>query len=681
MKLVFWDQPISRLLIAVLSFGILSVFLSGCLHNESSQDTLVLLGNPISDSLPNTGSSPILPNVSYSNTSLLFVKNIAILPVVPVATGNPTTFSISPSLPSGLTWNSSTGEIAGTPTSSQNSTSYTITASNTNGSNATTIDITIQALDSFWGAYLKASNAENFAGNGDSFGIKVAVSGDTMVVGATGEDSNQTTITNTPGPFLTSTTDNDGASNSGAAYVFRRIGANWVLESYIKAPNAEAQDAFGTSVAISGDTIVIGAIGEDSNVTTVANAPNPGLTPAGDNDSAANSGAAYVFRRSGTTWAWEAYLKAPNTGSTNQFGNLVAISGDTIVVSAIFEDSDQSSITNSPSTFVSNTNATDSGAAYVYQRTGSNWAFQSYLKAPNAEANDNFGSSLAISEDSNTIAIGAKWERSNQTTISDSSDPNLTPTTDNDTFPLGSGSGAVYVYTKSGSNWVWQAYIKSPNNEASDQFGVSLSLSGNRIVVGATGEDSNQGTIVNAPDPSLTPAGDNDSAANSGAAYVFVRSGTTWSWEAYLKAPNPENFSASGDLFGTSVSILGDMIVVGATGEDSTLPSLINFPSAFPTATSDNDGATNSGAVYVFHRSSSGWNLQSYIKAPNAENVSGIGDGFGTSIGISNDCVVVGANGEDSSQALNFFNPSTPPNAASDDDTALNSGAVYTFDR
>ncbi|MBM9578550.1 putative Ig domain-containing protein [Leptospira sp. 201903070] len=673
---VFFCKPFLSVSSIFCIFWVLSATF-GCLPDQSTNDTLVLLGNPISGSRPLPTEDPILPNLSFSNSSLTFVKNVSIIAVQPTSTGNPTTFSIEPALPSGLSFDTNTGEISGIPTTAQGPTSYTITASNENGSTSVSIDITIQALNSSWASYLKSPNSENFAGSGDSFGNKVAISGDTLVVGATQEDSNQTTVTNFPGPVLSAATDDDTALNSGAVYVFRRIGTTWALEAYLKAPNAETSDMFGTSVSISGDTIVVGVNSEDSNQTNVIHSPFTGLTPAGDNDSAGNSGAAYVFRRTGNTWALEAYLKAPNAAATNQFGNAVAISGDTIVVGAVFEDCDQTSVTNAPSTFVSNTNAVDSGAAYVFSRTGTTWAFQAYLKAPNAEANDNFGSSVSISEDSNTIAVGARGERSNQTTVSNAPDPSLTPAGDNDSAL---SAGAVYVFRKSGGNWIWEAYLKAPNAEVNDQFGANVAISGSRIVVAATGEDSNQGSVLNALGPSLTPAGDNDAAAGAGAAYVFVRSGSTWSWESYLKAPNAENF-AGGDSFGASVAIFGDIIVVGASAEDSSWSSVLNSPSVFPTSATDDDTATNSGAAYVFHRSNSGWSIRSYLKAPNAENVGGTGDGFGSSVGVSNDCIVIGASGEDSSQNLNVFAPNTPPAAATDDDAAINTGAVYTYDR
>ena len=154
-----------------------------------------------------------------------------------------------------------------------------------------------------WGqeAYAKAPNANA----NDHFGLAIAIDGDTMVVGAQDESSNQTTITN----GTTASADNTAAS-AGAAYVYRRSGTTWVQEAYLKAPNAGAGDSFGESVAIAGDTVVVGASSEASNQTTITNG-----TTASANNSLANAGAAYVFKRTATAWAQEAYLKAPNTGA------------------------------------------------------------------------------------------------------------------------------------------------------------------------------------------------------------------------------------------------------------------------------------------------------------------------------------------------------------------------------
>src|SRR5207247_1774974 len=163
-------------------------------------------------------------------------------------------------------------------------------------------------------AYIKASNTggpspgdtpADYGGSfGDNFGWSVAISGDTMVIGAPGEDSNATGVNGNQ--------TNNSALNSGAAYVFVRDGTNWVQQAYLKASNTGANDVFGFSVAISGDTVVVGARWEASNAT--------GVNGNQSNNSASAAGAAYVFVRSGTNWMQQAYLKASNTGANDIFG-------------------------------------------------------------------------------------------------------------------------------------------------------------------------------------------------------------------------------------------------------------------------------------------------------------------------------------------------------------------------
>jgi hypothetical protein len=135
-----------------------------------------------------------------------------------------------------------------------------------------------------------------------------------------------------------------------------------VQEAYLKAPNAGPGDAFGRSVAVSGDTVAVGAYAEDSNQTTITN----GATASADN-SAAESGAVYIFRRTGVTWAHEAYLKAPNAQSGDLFGSSVAVSGDTVAVGANFEDSNQTTITNGATASADNS-AIYAGAVYIFVR-------------------------------------------------------------------------------------------------------------------------------------------------------------------------------------------------------------------------------------------------------------------------------------------------------------------------
>ncbi|PJZ79876.1 hypothetical protein CH359_15195 [Leptospira meyeri] len=482
-------------------------------------------------------------------------------------------------------------------------------------------------------AYLKAANAEA----SDQFGTAIAISGDTIVVGAIGESSNQTTITNGEG----ASSDNS-LGLSGAVYVYQRTGSTWSQQAYIKAPNAEASDQFGVAVAIDGDTIVVGANLEDSNQTTITN----GSTASGDN-SASNSGAVYVFKRSGSTWVQEAYLKPSNGEASDQFGFPVAISGDTIVVGTYLEDSNQTTITNGPTASGDNS-ATSAGAIYVFQRSGSTWSQQAYIKPSNVEAQDAFGKGLAISGD--TIVAGANLEDSNQTTI-----------TNGGTAGSNNGAtsaGAAYVYQRTGSTWVEQAYLKAPNAEAGDQFGEDVAISKDTIVVAAFAEASNQITITNGPS-----ASSDNSAANAGAAYVFKRIGSTWIHEAYLKAPNAK----TDEYFGTSLAIEGDTIVVSANYEDSGQKTVTNGP----TISIDNS-SPRSGAIYVYGRTGSNWTLNAYLKAPNADP----DDRLGNSIGLSGDTIVVGATQEDSIENTITNGPS-----ASSDNSAISSGAAYVFIR
>jgi hypothetical protein len=208
-------------------------------------------------------------------------------------------------------------------------------------------------------ACLKASNAEA----NDYFGIRVAISGSTIVVGAYLEDSNQTTITNNDGQ--PGHPDNDSATDSGAVYVFKRdANGDWIQDAYLKASNAEGGDFFGLSVAISGSTIVVGAWSEDSNQTTITNTDGSAST----DNSAGNSGAVYVFKRDGSgNWIQDAYLKASNAEASDSFGWSVAISGSTIVVGASNEDSSQTTITNADGTASTDNSASNSGAVYIFK--------------------------------------------------------------------------------------------------------------------------------------------------------------------------------------------------------------------------------------------------------------------------------------------------------------------------
>ena len=267
-----------------------------------------------------------------------------------------------------------------------------------------------------------------------------------------------------PARFLT--------SNTGVVLSVDERGAHYPItidpiaqQAYLKASNTGASDFFGASVAISGNTVVVGAFGEDSAAT--------GVNGNQANNSAIDSGAAYVFVRSGSTWTQQAYLKASNTGASDFFGASVAISGDTMVVGAYDEDSAATGVNGNQA----NNSAVDSGAAYVFVRSGTTWTQQAYLKASNTGVSDLFGNSVAISGD--TLVIGAYTEDSAATGVNGNQ-------ADNSAF----ASGAAYVFVRSGSTWSQQAYLKASNTGPNDLFGASVAISGNTVVVGAFGEDS-----------------------------------------------------------------------------------------------------------------------------------------------------------------------------------------------
>ena len=460
-------------------------------------------------------------------------------------------------------------------------------------------------------AYIKASNSEA----SDFFGSSVAMSGDTLVVGAPGEDSSS------PG------VDGDQASNasfdSGAAYVFVRNGSTWIQEAYLKASNPDPDDNFGAAVAVSGDTIVVGALWEES-LTTGINGDESG-------NAGVQVGAAYVFVRSGSSWTQQAYLKASNAGSLDNFGGTVAVSGDTVVVGARGEASSATGVDGSQS----NNSASSAGAAYVFTRTGSLWTQEAYLKASNTDQGDSFGRSIAVA--GNTIVVGASREGSNATGI------------DGDQTSNGADeSGAAYVFVRAGSSWTQEAYLKASNTDPGDRFGRSIAMTGDTIVVGAVREASSA-TGVDGDQA-------NNGADNSGAAYVFVRAGSSWTQQAYLKASNTNTF----DGFGASVAAAGDTVVVGAYGEDS---------SAFGTNGNQLDNtAGDSGAAYVFTRYGSCWIQTAYLKSSNTDTI----DYFGESVAASGSTIAVGAP----------FEASSASGIGGDQksNTAVWSGAVYSFE-
>ena len=559
-------------------------------------------------------------------------------------------------------------------------------------------------------AYLKASNA----GAGDLLGHSVSISGDLVAVGAEWEDNGITAIQNTDNALPAA--DMAYGTDSGAVYVFKRdpLTGNWSQDAYLKATNAGVYDCFGNSVSISGDLIAVGAFGEDNSNTAIQNTDN--ALPAADNGLAASSGAVYVFKRNPVTgnWSQDGYLKATNAGAGDLLGQSVSISGDLIVVGAIGEDNSNTAIQNTDNAMpaADNALALDSGAVYVFKRAtvagegfaGSaigDWFQDAYLKATNAEASDSFGVSISIS--GNLIAVGA-WGEDNSNTAIQNTD-NALPAADN---ALAYNSGAVYVFKRdpATTNWSQDAYLKASNAQGGtymvingDLFGTSVSISGDLIAVGAINED-NSNTAIQNTDNAL-PAADNALAAQSGAVYVFKRDPVTtnWSQDAYLKATN----AGGGDNFGISVSISGDFIVAGAKFEDNGNNAIQNSDNMAPAIDDSCTGgywmsyntymcniySYDSGAAYIFKRNATtgNWSQDAYLKANNGEGVIGgwmtppvgPGDNFGSSVAMGNGFVAVGAYREDNSSTAIQNTDNTLP--AADNALAVDSGAVYIFKR
>jgi hypothetical protein len=396
-------------------------------------------------------------------------------------------------------------------------------------------------------AYLKASNTET----NDLFGASVAISGDTVVIGANSEDSAATGVNGNQA--------DNSADSAGAVYVFVRNGTTWSQQAYLKASNTGAFDSFGTSVGVSGDTVVVGAYQEDSAAT--------GVNGNDANNSLGSSGAAYVFVRNGTAWSQQAYLKASNPGILDQFGIRVAVSGDTVVVGANREESAATGVNGDQN----DNSASNAGAAYVFVRSGTVWSQQAYLKASNANADDSFGSSVAVSGD--TVVVSAYLEDSAGTGVDGNGADNSADE-----------AGAAYVFVRNGIAWSQQAYLKASNTTKRAYFGAQVGVSGDTVVVSAPGESS-AATGVNGNDA-------DDSAPGAGAGYVFARNGTAWSQQAYLKASNTDAY----DSFGRGVGVSGDTVVVSADNEASAATG-VNGNQA-------DNSASGAGAVYVFIQTS-----------------------------------------------------------------------------
>ena len=379
------------------------------------------------------------------------------------------------------------------------------------------------ALYSDWGTEQKLTASDGT--EDDHFGNSVSIDGDYAVIGAIWDDD-----------------------ASGSAYIFHRNGTSWIEQTKLTASDGAPDDRFGSSVSISGDYAVIGAYGGDDILN--------------------NLGAAYIFHRSGTNWTQQAKISAYDGAEDDLFGWSVSIDGDYVVIGSVDDDD----------------NGSASGSAYIFHRNGTTWTLQNKITASDGAPFDEFGNSVSISGD--YAVIGALWDDDN-----------------------GSGSGSAYIFHRSGTSWTEHVKITASDGEAEDWFGYSVSISGDYALIGAYGDD------------------DNDS--RSGSAYIFYRNGTNWTEQAKLLASDGELF----DNFGYSTSISGDYAVIGAGFNG------------------------DNGAAYIFHRSGTTWTEQAKLTASDGAAE----DWFGKSVSISGDYALIGAwqdddNGAGSGSAYIYFN-------------------------
>jgi uncharacterized protein (DUF2147 family) len=361
---------------------------------------------------------------------------------------------------------------------------------------------------------------------------------------------------------------------AGSAYVYARSGGTWSLQATLLPPNQAGIDNFGRSVDLDGDTLVVGAprvaVGEKQD-----------------------AGAAYVFVRSGATWTLQATLTHPGPEAVDGFGRWAALSGDTIAASAPLDDT---------------SGGVDAGSVFVFGRSGTTWSLQATLTSPTPRAGNRFGKALdlegqtmligepqspgsggAAKVGSAHVFVGSGPSWSLQETlihpsrkaddhfgrwVSVSGDTTLVSAPSDDTS-AGTNAGTAHVFVRSGTDWSFQSTLLPPDHRAGDNFGLRAILVGDTAVVGAPKDD--------------TGAGD-----SAGRAFVFVRSGATWSVQATLLSPTPK----ATDLFGRGFGLDGTTLFVAEPYDD-------------------NATGKNAGAAHVFGSVSSTWSPSQTIIDPN----------------------------------------------------------------
>jgi hypothetical protein len=360
----------------------------------------------------------------------------------------------------------------------------------------------------------------------DDFGTSVSISGDYAVVGSPQDDV--------------------GANvNQGSAYVFFRNGSTWIQQAKLVASDGDVSDFFGSSVAISGDYIIVGAP-RDNNLLVV------------------DQGSAYIFVRNGASWSQQDHVFASGGAASDLFGSSVAISGNYAIVGAPADDV--------------NGNAAQ-GSAYLFLRSGNSWSQQDQVIHPTGAITDRFGQCVSI--DGDYAVVGAP----------------------DDDISGNSDCGSVHVFLRDGTNWSHQITLTPFIGNALERFGASVSIYGEWVAVGVPDYGSGATEEV-------------------GAAYYFRRTGTTWSLGAFISSSSIDSERQPGDVFGTSISISGDYMVIGA-------PRVRG------------GGFSQRGSAYLFRRNNNTWTYLRKIIDPNG-SVSHL---MGWSVGVSGLNCIMGAPG------------------------------------
>jgi hypothetical protein len=424
----------------------------------------------------------------------------------------------------------------------------------------------------------------------------------------------------------------------------------------LKASNANYGDQFGVGGTLLGDSVVMSTDGSTLAVgATFEAGGSDGVNGDQDSNSLYGAGAVYIYDNQDGQWVQSAYLKPSNPGVLDNFGYSVEISatGDTLVVSSVFEASSQTGI---------NPDSTDdilpqSGAVYVFQRNNGEWLEEAYIKAPNTghlpedlnalSDGDQFGFHLSITPDGNTLAISATAEDSSATGLNGDMQNNEAVS-----------AGAVYIYKRDASGWTFSDYIKAGNAGGGDLFGYSLSFSGDGSVLAIGGYDEDGSLLSN-------NEVQDDDVGGMGTVYIFeLNDNSNWIQTAYLKA----SYQERNDSLGVVVDLSDDgrTLVTAVLDEDSMVTGINPIPEP------DWEDDLSTGGVYVFIKDQNdNWVQEAYIKASNT----GVDDWFGSRLELapSGDVLLVAAQLEDSnSQGID---------GVQSNDDAQEAGAVYLFTR